>query len=144
MKNWLLVANAARARILEEAEPGSYVHVADLVHPQSRQKGSELASDRQGHVKGSGPGPGGTAYGPRTDPRERERDQFAQQVAKQLSDGVAAGQCAGMILVASNPFLGDVKSHLSAQAHKALLRTVPSDLTAVADGDLAQRLFGEA
>lgn len=144
MKNWLLIANAARARLLELAseasEAGRYRHVADLVHPQSRQKGVDLADDRSGHSKGGAPGPGGAPYAPRTDPRERERDRFAQQVAQRLNDGVAAGQCAGLILVASNPFLGEVKQHLSEQARKALLRTVPSDLTAVADADLAQRL----
>lgn len=141
MKNWLLIANAARARLLELTSDASrYRHVADLVHPQSRQKGVDLADDRSGYSKGGAPGPGGAAFAPRTDPRERERDRFAQEVAQRLNDGVAAGQCAGLILVASNPFLGEVKQHLSEQARKALLRTVPSDLTAVADADLAQRL----
>ncbi|MEO8805540.1 MAG: host attachment protein [Burkholderiaceae bacterium] len=52
MKNWLVVANAARARVLEEAdEPGAYKHRADLVHAQSRQKGVDLGSDRPA-VKG--------------------------------------------------------------------------------------------
>jgi protein required for attachment to host cells len=141
MKNWLLIANAARARVLEvTAQAGHYRHVADLVHPQSRQKGVELADDRLGHVKGSAPGPGGAAYAPRTGPRERERDRFAQQVAQHLNKGIASGQCAGLVLVASNPFLGELKSHLSEQGRKALLRTVASDLTAVADADLAHRL----
>ena len=141
MKNWLLVANAAKARVLEEtSDAGGYQHVADLVHPQSRQKGVDLADDRPGRVVGTGHGLGSASYIPRTDPRERERDRFAQEVAKLLNEGIAAGRCAGLILVASNPFLGEVKSHLSAQALKLLLRTVPSDLTAVAEADLALRL----
>lgn len=140
MKNWMLVANAARARVLElTAVAGQYRHVADLVHPQSRQKGVDLADDRSGHV-GGGDGPGGAAYAPRTDPRERERDHFAQQIAQLLDAGVAAGECAGLTLVASNPFLGEVKKHLGAQALKVLLRTVPHDLSLVADADLAARL----
>lgn len=144
MKNWLLVANAARARVLEVTPvKGAYRHVADLVHPQSRQKGVDLADDRPGHVDGGGHGPGGASYAPRTDPRERERDRFAQQVAQRLNGGIAAGECAGLILVASNPFLGEVKKHLGEQALKAVLRTVPSDLTLVADADLAQRLGTE-
>lgn len=145
-RNWLVVANAARARVLEDSEPpGHYKHVADLVHPQSRQKGVELADarsgDRTGHVMGSGRGgAGGTALDPRTDPREREHDRFAREVAATLNEGVASGRCAGLVLVASDPFLGQLKSHLDAQARKLLLRTVASDFTALRDDELARRL----
>jgi protein required for attachment to host cells len=146
-RNWLVVANAARARVLEEGgRPGEYLHVADLVHPQSRQKGVELAAahggDRPGHVEGQGHGLGSAAYLPRTDPREREHDRFAREVAAQLNAGVAGGRCAGLVLVASDPFLGQLKSHLDAQATKALLRTVASDYTTLRDDELARRLGG--
>lgn len=94
MKNWLLVANAALARLLEETdEPGAYVHRADLVHPQSRQKGIELQTDR-----------------------------------------------AGIVLVASNPFLGHLKAHLGEQSRKAILRTVSGDYTSLRDDELHKRL----
>ena len=110
MKNWLMVANASRARVLEMTDaPQSYQHVADLVHPESRQKGIDLARDRPGHVEGTGHGLGSTAYVPRTDPREREHEQFAREVATVVNDGVACDQCAGLVLVASNPFLGKLK-----------------------------------
>jgi protein required for attachment to host cells len=144
MKNWLVVANAARARILEEsAKVGRYEPVADLVHPQSRQKGSELAYDRPGHVEGAGHGLGSNSYVHRTDPREREHDRFAHEVAEAVNQGVAGGRCAGVVLVASNPFLGAVKSHLSTQARKALLNTVASDLTALDDRELAKRFAAQ-
>jgi protein required for attachment to host cells len=145
-RNWLVVANAARARVLEENErAGTYTHVVDLVHPQSRQKGVELAKahggDRAGLVMGSGRGgAGGTALDPRTDPREREHDRFARELATTLNDGVASGRCAGLVLVASDPFLGHLKSHLDTQATKALLRTIASDYTALRDEELAKRL----
>lgn len=147
-RNWIVVANASRARVLEEADRrGQYTHVADLVHPQSRQKGVELANahggDRPGHVEGQGHGLGSAAYLPRTDPREREHDRFAREVAAALNDGVAAGRCAGIVLVASDPFLGQVKAHLDAQATKALLRTVASDYTTLRDDELAQRMGWE-
>lgn len=145
-RNWIVTANAARARVLEETDkPGHYTHVADLVHPQSRQKGVELAADRggdrAGHVQGSGRGgAGGTALDPRTDPHEREHDRFARELATTLNEGVASGRCAGLVLVASDPFLGHLKSHLDTQATKALLRTIASDYTTLRDDELAQRL----
>jgi protein required for attachment to host cells len=141
MKNWLIVANSSKARFLEEPDtPGAYVHVADLVHTQSRQKGSDLETAAPGHVQGGAHGSGSSSYDHRTDVRERERDRFAQQVAVALNAAIAAGHCAGVVLVASNPFLGHVKSHLSEQARKALLRCVASDYTALHDAELAQRL----
>jgi protein required for attachment to host cells len=142
MKNWLVVANASRARVLEETDkPGIYAHVADLVHPQSRQKGTDLAGDRPGHVPGvASHGSGSSAYDPRTAPREREHDRFAHELAGALNDGIASGRCAGLVLVASNPFLGYLKEHLGDQAHKAILRSVAADYTALDDRELAQRL----
>jgi protein required for attachment to host cells len=142
---WLVVANAARARVLEEADkPGTYTHVADLVHPASRMKGARLGADRPGHVEGTGHGLGSAAYPPRTDPREREHDRFAREVARSIGDGIAKGRCAGFTLVASDPFLGQVKSHLDAQARKALLRAVASDYTSLRDDQLAARLHVQA
>jgi protein required for attachment to host cells len=142
MKNWLVIANASRARVLEETgEAGAYVHVADLVHPESRLKGSELANDRPGHVPGpSAHGTGSSAFDPRTDPHEREHDVFAREIAALLDAGVADGRCGGVLLVASDPFLGHVKGHLAAHTAKALLRTVSADYTALTERELAQRL----
>jgi Protein required for attachment to host cells len=59
-----------------------------------------------------------------------------------INDGVAHGRCAGVTLVASDPFLGQVKAHLDAQARKALLRTVASDYTTLREDELARRLHG--
>lgn len=140
MKNWVVVANAARARVLAETgETGRYEHRADLVHPGSRQKGVDLGDDRPGQLEGGGRGVGGS-FQPRTDPREHEREQFAREVAALLNEGIAAGQCAGLVLVASDPFLGHLKAHLGAQANKLLLRTVASDYTALNERELAERL----
>lgn len=150
VKDWIVVANAARARVLEEADeptarartrrPPRFVHVADLVHPQSRQKGVELGDDRPGHVEGGAVGLAGAAYMPRTDPREREHDRFAREVARMLDHGVADGRCAGLVLVATNPFLGRLKHHLGEQAQKLILRTLSADYTTLEEAELAERL----
>jgi protein required for attachment to host cells len=141
MKNWMVVANSARARVLEAADDGhSYAHVADLVHPQSRQKGGELGSDRAGHADGAGHGPASAQFMPRTDARDREHERFAHQVAELVNAGVADGRCAGLVLVASNPFLGQLKASLSKPASKLVLRTLSSDFTTLSDAELAERV----
>lgn len=141
MKTWLVVANASRARVLELTHGADHFkHVADLVHTESRLKGSELGDDRAGRVNRIGHGMSSSAYPPHTDPREREHDRFAREVGHTLSHGIAAGQCDSLLLVASNPFLGHLKSHLGERATKAVQRTVPSDYTALPDVQLCERL----
>jgi protein required for attachment to host cells len=137
MKNWLVVANAARARVLEDDE-GAYAHVADLVHPASRQKGSQLGDDRAGHAASDGRA--GVQFEPRTELHEREHERFAREVAAVLNAGVADGRCAGLVLVASNPFLGLLKAQLAEPARRLVLRQVASDFTACSDAELVQRL----
>jgi protein required for attachment to host cells len=142
MKNWVVVANASRARVLEESGPvGVYEHVADLVHPQSRQKAGDLADDRPGHFPGpAAHGTGSSAFEPRTSPRVREHDRFASELAALLDEGIADGRCAGLVVVASNPFLGLLTEHLGDRARKAILRSVASDYTALSEQELGQRI----
>lgn len=140
MKNWVVVANGARARVLEESDGGGYAHVADLVHPASRQKGSELDFDRPGHVTSGAHGAGSAEYRPRVEPHERELQHFAEELAHLLEAGIADGRCAGLVLVASNPFLGHLKARLSDGARARVLRSLAHDYTALADDDLARRL----
>lgn len=149
MKHWIVVANGSRARVLEAsgavgAATAPFVHVADLVHPASRSKGSELASDAPGRVAGSGHGLGSAKLVPRTGPREREVDRFAQQLARLLDDGVADGRCAGIVLVASAALLGELKSHLGEQARKVVRRTLVADYTSLDERSLAARLGARA
>jgi protein required for attachment to host cells len=146
-RNWIVVANAARARVLEQTDQLSeFTELADLVHPQSRQTAVDMAREhgggRPGHVQGMVAGQGSASFSPHTDPREREHERFAREVAAQVNRGVAAGHCAGITLVASDPFLGELKAHLSVPARKLLLRTVASDYTGLSHHELAQRLGG--
>lgn len=143
-KNWLIVANAARARVFEDdADGGKLTTLADLVHTASRQKGIELAGDRAGHLEGQGHGLGSSSYAPRMEVREREHEHFAREVATMLNEAIAAGRCGGLVLVASNPFLGHLKSHLGTQATRALLRTVAADYTTLREDEIVRRVHAE-
>ncbi len=142
-RQWIVIANAARARILERSGPrGPFVEIADLVHPESRQHGRALDRDRPGHSPGTGPGQAGTQFDPRTDARDRERLRFAREVAAAVDAGHAGGRCQGVVLVASDPFLGLLKAELGANARAAVLRTVAHDYTALPTDALAVRLDG--
>lgn len=149
MKNWLVVANASQARVLEAAATaGPYQLVVELAHPESRQKGIELANDRPGraegnvHTQGGGVhGPGGGLYEPRVDAHKREHERFAQEVAAVLNAGVADGRCAGLVIIAADPFLGQIKAKLSERASELVLRTLSKDYTALSEQALAKRML---
>lgn len=142
-KSWIVLANSARARILErDPTDGALAELTDFIHPQSRQKTGELTSDRPGHAqKAHGdPGHASTGFEPRTDLHRKELAEFARQVAHHLDDAVTMHRCTSLVVIASNPFLGELRSHLGPIAQKALALTVPIDLTSVATPDLARRV----
>ena len=144
-RQWIVIANAARARILERTgSHGPLVEIVDLVHPESRQHGRELDRDRPGHSPGTGPGQAGTQFDPRTDSHERERQRFAQEVAAAIEAGQASGRCQGVVLVASDPFLGLLKAELGAHARAAVRHTIAHDYTSLSADALASRLNGAA
>ena len=142
-KTWIVLANAARARILErDANGGRLLELADLVHPQSREKVSELTSDQEGHAQKShgAPGGAGTAFQPRTTPHEKEHAVFARELAHNLEQAVVQGRCPALVLIASDPFLGELKSHLGHAAAKVVSATLARDLTSFAGQQLEHRV----
>jgi protein required for attachment to host cells len=141
-RRWYVIANAARARILESVgATAAFDTVADLVHAQGRQQRAELAPDAPGHAPGPvRGGPGGTDYAPRTDPHERERERFAREIADAIERGVAERRPAALVLVASDPFLGALRASLGPAAAALVVHTVHHDYTTLAEPELAQRL----
>lgn len=140
---WIVLANASRARILSRDPSGGLLEeLADFVHPQSREKGSDLTSDRPGHAqKAHGDaGHAATAFQAAVDPRQKEHAVFAAEVSHHLEQAVAQGRCQDLVLMASDPFLGELKSHLSEGARRIVRATVPRDLTTFSGPDLVQRV----
>ncbi len=141
--SWIVLANAARARIFERDPQGHRLdEVADLVHSQSREHGRDLETDRPGHAqKAHGDaGHAGTAFEPHTDARRREHVAFALEVSHYLEQAVAQGRCAEIALIVSDPFLGELKSHLGTASRRVVHAIVPRDLTSFAGADLTYRV----
>jgi protein required for attachment to host cells len=139
-RQWVVVANASRARILERAAPdGALVLLAALEHPESRLKGSDLEDDRPGR-EATDNSPGGNRFEPRVDARRKEHQVFARQIAGRLDDGRLRGDFDAVLLVASSPFLGELKHELSGAVRERLGSTIDSDWTSLEPRELEQRL----
>lgn len=140
---WIVLANAARARIFEARERDTPpVEIHSLVHGASRMKGGELRLDRGGHTElhGSDTGQGGAAYQPKTDARDKEHTAFAREIAQLLHKGVSSRACERVLLAASAPFLGELRAALDPAVAQVVADSVASDLTGLETLPLRERL----
>ena len=139
-KTWILVANAHRARVLEQH--GSHnllTELSDFVHPKSR-------ASSQGNISGDvGKGHGrtahhGTQFEPHTEPQDKERLEFARELASYLNEAAHGRSYSQLILIATSPMLGTLRPLLNHAASEMVKRTVSSDLTIYQDRDLKERV----
>jgi protein required for attachment to host cells len=140
--DWILIANATRARLLQQERHARVTELHSFEHPQSRSKISDLADDRAGHER-SDRGFGGTAYQPRIDAKHKEHQRFARELAEYLEHAAQQGHFGSLAVFASSPFLGELKAELGAATGRLLAGTHDLDLTAVGKAELGRRLAQE-
>jgi len=135
---WLLVANGSRARLFQrDPENGALRELSAFVHPATRMKASELGHDRPGQAM---KGVAHTQFEPHTPLDEREMQQFAQQLAHELETAAQAHRFGRWSLIASNPFLGRLRTTLGHGAMSLLDRSIERDLTSFVGADLESRV----
>jgi protein required for attachment to host cells len=136
---WILVANASQAKIYANAGPKKGLKlVKTLTHPESRQKGSDLVSDRPGQMHS--PGNGHRASQPKTDPKSNEASNFAQELAREFNHGRSTQQFDRAILIAPPAFMGLIKDKLDGQTAGLVSDRFEKDYTKATDKELAGHL----
>ena len=139
MNTWVLVANASEARIFGTDKIGEAMEcMKEFSHPESRGKGSELASDRPGHYQSKGTGHG--AFVESTDPKEFEADRFASELASELEKGRNSKAYRKLVVVAAPHFHGLLNSHINKQTRELIVSDIQKDLTDCEPRDLPDRL----
>lgn len=137
--DWILIANATQARLLQKERGGPLVVLKSFSHPQSRSKVSELADDRAGQER-SDRSFGGTAYPPRLDPKRKEHLNFARELADHLEQQAQQGHFRSLELFASSPFLGELRAALGDATNRLLTEAHDLDLTAVGLAEMERRI----
>ncbi|MES2366392.1 MAG: host attachment protein [Sulfuriferula sp.] len=136
---WIVVANASLARLYFNNGPKKGLQLfKELNHPESREKASDLVSDRPGHSPGSGNGQG--AFVPATDPKQHEAERFALELSKELEHGRAANHYERLIMVASSPFIGVLNQRLSGHVRSLVSETIEKDYTRATPRELTGHL----
>jgi protein required for attachment to host cells len=141
MKAWIVIADAASARIIETAGLNKPLRlVQEISHPASRAKTSELVSDGRGRIdKGLGRGVH-SAMEARTPPHEVEAATFAREIAQVLADGSARHAFQTIALVAPAHFLGLLRESIDPQIIRWVVTTLEKDFVHLDLRDLHERL----
>lgn len=109
---WILVANASSASLYMNSGPKRGLEkIREYEHAASREKASDLVSDRPGHYKSAGNGHG--AYVPCSDPKQNEAQQFAMKLTRELEQGRTANEFQRLIIVAPAQFMGLINNNSS-------------------------------
>jgi len=136
----IVVANASIARLFERnADTEALAPLTTLKHPESRLKGSELGDDRPGH-EATDHSSGGNRFEPRTDVRRHEHVRFAHEIAADLDGRLAAGGFDTFWILASNPFLGELKEQLSEGVAKRVRLALATDLSGLGLAEIEDRV----
>lgn len=143
MKNkttWILIADAARARIVRNDGPGRGVEaVKGLTFEQERLKSGDLMADKPGRTFDSvGAGRHSVEF---SSDAVREQDRtFAGSLVSVLQVALARGDFDRLVVIAPPRALGDLRSALTAPLKAVLHAELGKDLTHVPNSELAAHL----
>ena len=135
---WILVANASLAKLYANLGPHKGLQlVKELIHPESRQKNSELVSDRAGAMSGGG---GGGSMQPQTLPKQHEAKVFAQEIAQELYHGRTVNAFKRAIIVAPPAFMGMLNTVIDGPTAQLISERFEKDYTKCSEPELNERL----
>jgi protein required for attachment to host cells len=132
---WIVVADAARARILrcEGRACHGLADVEALSHSESRAQNQDLVSDRPGRGWASAGGEGRHAMEEPTEPAHHERERFARIVAERLKSAHHEGVYKHLVIVASPSFLGALRDVLDRSVSQAVRAEVAKNIVKIED-----------
>lgn len=138
---WVLIANGAQARVLENTGPGKGLkQVEGLDWAIDPLQAQDIVSDKPG--RGFSSGGARSAMEPRTDPVAHREAEFLKSVAATLERHHQKGDFDRLILAAAPIALGDLRKSLSPQIKKTIVGELNKDLTNTPTIQLDQHLDG--
>ena len=140
VKIWVLVADAARARLFTREGPGrDLVSVWNYDMIGANLPSRALTSDRPGRTFDR-QDVGRHAIEPHTEPARHEKRRFAHDVAQRLDDERKKNALDNLTLVAPPQFLGDIRAEMPTALRRLVLAEVNKDLSKLRPADIAAHL----
>jgi protein required for attachment to host cells len=141
IRTWILIADAGRARVLENLGPGKGTRPVDGLASESALPSTtnEIVADRQGRSFES---TGATRHpmSPPTDPRKQMKREYLEMLADQLDERLQSGAFDRLVVVAPPPALGVLRGAFSNRVSGAITGELAKDLTKTPDHDLGPHL----
>lgn len=138
---WVLIADGAQARVLENTGPGKGLKQVEgldwAIEPLQAQ---EIVTDRPGSKSGGGAFGGGME--PRTNPVEHRETEFVKSVAATLDRHQQKGAFDRLVIAAAPIALGDLRKAISPAVKKTVVAELNKDLTNLPTAQLDQHLDG--
>jgi protein required for attachment to host cells len=137
---WVLVADAARARLFQVEQPRQTLAPAlgeELIGSNLRSR--EIGSDRPGRTFDSG-GQGRHAMEPPTDPARHAQEEFARDVVRLLDEKRTSRAFERLIVVAPPQFLGDLRGLMPQQLRESVSAEIAKDLSKLPAHELQDHL----
>ena len=142
IKTWVLIADSARARILENDGPGKGLKALDrLVFEGDHAATHDIVDDREGRTYSSH-GPGRSAIDAHSDPHRELKRTFAHHLADVLADELDRNAFDSLVIVATPVTLGDLRKLLPAKVAAKVTGEIHKDLTKTPNIEIASHLTG--
>jgi protein required for attachment to host cells len=150
LKTWALIADGARARILQnngavhgDALHGETAHewmpVEGMVFHGDNSATHDLVTDRQGRSFSSA-GAGRSALEAHTDPHRDQKTKFANHLADVLAKQLQAGAYHRLIIAAPPVTLGYLRSAISDHVRGTVIAEFANDLTKIPNHEISSHL----
>lgn len=139
-RSWIVIADGARARILENTGPGQgLTPLPEQEMQQDHKPSRDIDADRPGRTHDR-MGPQRHAMEPPTDAHRQEKRRFAEDLAELLNTAARLNSYDRLILVAPAKTLGDLRQALGKEAAAKVDGELSKDLTPIPDHQLAGHL----
>ena len=139
-KTWVLVADGARARILESNGSGGVLSSAlSFDFAASHAPSRDFGSDKPGRGQGAG-GVAQHTKPPKVDWHTFEKHLFAKELAKALEEALRECAFDDLVLVAPPKALGELRQALSADVISRVKSEIGKDLTHLSMPELGRYL----
>lgn len=130
--DWTLIANATRARLLQQERGSPMVILESFIHPASRPK----AIDHHRRT-GAGPETGRPAA------QREDHTEFARELSHLLEQEAQLDHFRSLKIFASSPLLGELGQEIGNATRRKLVATQDVDLTPFTLSELEERIASE-
>lgn len=136
-KTWVLVADAARARIFAtDRWLHRFEELTSYIHIPSRLRETDVYTDGRGRQAVAGDYSRVGAAPARTDLHSREAESFAREVGLNLERAAHDGSFDALVVVAPPGFLGALRHAMSGEVTTRVTHTIAKDYSRYAAHEL--------